>query len=84
MKKQRILQILMIISILIILSIAVYQFSNTPIDCYESTETDSDTGELIPTGGCSPNYYITTANFILPFLIWLVIFVLLFILYKKN
>ena len=85
MKKQEILQILMILSILILLSIAVYQFSNAPIECWDGTETDSDTGELIPIGGCNASYTLVLASLILPSLIILLIFgTLLFFYYKKN
>lgn len=79
MKKSRIFKIAIIVWILLFIAFAVYKFTNAPIFCWDSQETDPVTGETHMIGSCDPDYRLAVMQMVLPFVVWLIVLVTLFV-----
>jgi hypothetical protein len=85
MKKSKILKIIIGLWIFVMLLFVVYTISNEDSYsdlCTDGTEIDSDTGEIILTGGCESVFQ--PSGVILPAIIWLVVLGILLLLYLKK
>ncbi|MBT4823621.1 hypothetical protein HN695_06310 [Candidatus Woesearchaeota archaeon] len=84
MNKSKILGIVIIMLLLLFVAFAVYKFSDAPSVCYDSAEIDPVTDEIKPVGGCNPEYGSVLSEMTLPFILWLIIFVISLVLYSKS
>ena len=74
---------MMIAWILLFVSFAVYKLINAPKICWEPG-INPVTKELMPGGGCQLEYGQAIMQMILPFIVWLIIFVILLLFYLKS